>query len=165
MKRHETLIPLSNEHFSHLVFAKRLREGKPEKIKSNWPEFSNEKELIKQSIDYFTIDMLNHFELEEKEVFPIYEQYLEENSNELNFLKFIIKHHQIVKDKINSLYGLAGQGLKDKLLEIGTDIEEHIRNEERKLFEDIQKKIPIDELVSIGAILKEKSTLKCSNFL
>ena len=88
VKRHSALIPLSNEHFSHLLFAKRLREGKPVKTKSNWPEYSKEEELIKKTKDYFTIDMLNHFELEEKEVFPIYSMYLEDNTPEKDLLNY-----------------------------------------------------------------------------
>ena len=165
VKRHSALIPLSNEHFSHLVYAKRLREGKPSNIESNWPENSNEKQLIAQSKEYFTVDMLHHFDLEEKEVFPIYNMYLDENSEEKKLLNFILDHHQIVKQKIYSIDDLEGKELINKLKEIGTDIEEHIRKEERQLFEDIQKKIPTDELLEIGKILKEKSVLKCSNYL
>ena len=40
----------------------------------------------------------------------------------------------------------------------------HIRVEERKLFQDYQKKISNDELIEIGKILKEKSLLKCFLF-
>ena len=165
VKRHSALIPLSKEHFSHLVYAKRLREGKPENIESNWPERSDEKKLIHQTKEYFTVDMLHHFELEEQEVFPIYKMYLEENSPEKELLDFIIKHHKIVKEKIISIDTLEGKELVKQLKEIGTDIEEHIRKEERQLYEDIQKKIPTDELMEIGRILKEKSILKCSNYL
>lgn len=165
VKRHSALVPLSNEHFSHLVYAKRLREGKPDNLESNWPEKSNEKKLIIQTKEYFTVDMLHHFELEEKEVFPIYALYVEENSPEKELLEFILEQHQIVKNKIYSIDGLQGNQLNQKLIEIGTDIEEHIRKEERQLFEDIQKKIPTDELVEIGKILKEKAILKCSNYL
>lgn len=165
VKRHSALVPLSNEHFSHLVFAKRLREGKPDKVESNWPEKSDEKKLILQTKEYFTVDMLHHFELEEQEVFPIYKMYVEENTPEKELLDFILEHHQIVKNKIQMIDTLQGKELINKLQEIGTDIEEHIRKEERKLFEDIQNKIPTDELVEIGKVLKEKSNMKCGNFL
>ena len=165
VKRDPALVPLSNEHFSHLVFAKRLREGKPDKIKSNWPNNLNESKLIKQVKDYFTIDMLNHFTLEEQEVFPVYSLYLEDNTPEKKLLDYILEHHQIVKGKITSLDSFSGQELLAKLQEIGTDIEEHIRKEERQLFEDIQKRIPSDELIEIGKILKKKSILRCSNML
>jgi len=165
VKRHDALVPLSKEHFSHLVFAKRLREGKPEKIESNWPDNSDEKKLILQTKEYFTVDMLHHFELEEQEVFPIYKMYIEEGSPEKQLLNFILEHHQIVKQKIQSIDPLQGKELINKLKEIGTDIEEHIRKEERQLYEDIQKKIPTDELIEIGKLLQEKSLLKCSNYL
>ena len=165
VKRHQALIPLSNEHFSHLVFAKRLREGKPDNVESRWPENSDEKRLIDQTKEYFTVDMLHHFELEEKEVFPIYALYIEDGSPEKNLLDFILQHYQTVKNKINSITDLTGKELILKLKEIGTDIEEHIRKEERQLFEDVQRKIPTDELMEIGRVLKEKSVLKCSDFL
>lgn len=165
VKRHNALVPLSKEHFSHLVFAKRLREGKPEKIESNWPENSDEKKLILQTKEYFIIDMLHHFELEEQEVFPFYKMYIEDNSPEKELLDFILEHHQIVKQKIQSIESLQGKELLSKLKEIGIDIEEHIRKEERQLYNDIQKKIPTDELIEIGKVLQEKSILKCSNYL
>lgn len=165
VKRHQALIPLSNEHFSHLVFAKRLREGKPDNVESSWPENSDEKRLIEQTKEYFTVDMLHHFELEEQEVFPIYVLYIEDGSPEKDLLNYILRHHQIVKEKINSITELTGKELISKLKEIGTDIEEHIRKEERQLYEDIQRKIPTDELMEMGKVLKEKSVLKCSDFL
>lgn len=168
VKRDPALIPLSKEHFSHLIFAKRLREGRPTITNaqpSQWPENSDEVQLIKTAKEYFTIDMLNHFELEEKEVFPTYELYIEENSPEKKLLNYILEHHKIVKSKIDSLDSYRGRELLLKLKEIGTDIEEHIRKEERQLYEDIQQKIPRDELTAIGIILKEKSILKCSNLL
>ncbi len=165
VKRHSALVPLSNEHFSHLVFAKRLREGKPDNVESNWPEKSDEKKLILQTKEYFTVDMLHPFDLEEKEVFAIYEMYLEENTPEKELLEYILEQHQIVKNKIQSIESLQGKELISKLHEIGTEIESHIRKEERKLFEDIQKKIPNDELVEIGKVLKEKSIMKCGTFL
>ena len=165
VKRHSALVPLSKEHFSHLIFAKRLREGKPDNIESNWPDNSDEKNLVSQTKDYFTIDMLNHFELEEKVVFPVYELYVNDNSPERDLLDYILNHHQIVKEKISSIDEIHGKELINKLREIGTDIEEHIRKEERELYEDIQNRIPTDELMEIGRILQEKSVLKCSNFL
>ena len=94
-----------------------------------------------------------------------YELYIEDNSPEMDLLSYILEHHQIVKGKINSLDSYHGKELILKLKEIGIDIEEHIRKEERQLYEDIQKKIPTDELTEIGKILKEKSVLKCSNLL
>ena len=165
VKRHSALVPLSQEHFSHLIYSKRLREGRPDNIESNWPVNSDENKLVSQTKDYFFIDMLNHFELEEKVVFPVYEMYLEENSPKKDLLNYILKHHQIVKEKISSIDEVHGKELINKLREIGTDIEEHIRKEERELYEDIQNSIPTDELMEIGRILKEKSVLKCSNFL
>lgn len=165
VKRHPALIPLSNEHFSHLMFAKRLREGKPENIKSNWPDNSNDKVLIDRTKEYFTVDMLHHFDLEEKIVFPVYDLYLDENTEEKELLEYIKAHHQLVKQKIQSLDNLKGKELQNKLQEIGNDIESHIRKEERRLFEDVQKRVPTDELIEIGKVLKEKSVLKCSNFL
>ena len=165
VKRHPALVPLSDEHFSHLMFAKRLREGKPEKLKSNWPDFSDDSVFINRTKDYFNIDMLHHFELEEKIVFPVYELYLEDGTEEKQLLDYIKYNHQSIKEKITSLDSLNGEDLHNKLIEIGTDIEQHIRKQERKLFEDIQKWISTDELIEIGKVLKSNAILKCSNFL
>ena len=165
VKRHHGLVPLTYVQLSHIVYGIRLREGKPDKIKSNRPNNTEEQLLIDHTKEYFKTDMLRHFDLEEKEVFPIYDLYVDQHSKEKELLEYIKMHHQLVKQKIDSLDTLKGKELRDKLNEIGIDIEEHIRKEERKLFEDIQKRIPNDELIEIGKILKEKSVLKFSNFL
>ena len=165
VKRHESLAPLSREHHSHLVFAKRLRDGKPNNPKSNWPSNNDEQTLINHVKQYFMVDMLNHFKLEEEIVFKTYRGYLEDNDPKLDLLNYIINHHKIVKAKISELTDLTNKDLLDKLKEIGFEIKNHIEKEEKKLFNDIQSTLPIDELISIKRELEEKSSLKCSHLL
>ena len=88
-----------------------------------------------------------------------------EGSKEKKLLDSVKSNHQSIKGEIASLDLLNGEDLHNKLKDIGTYIEQHIRTDERKLFEDIQKRISTDELIEIGKVLKSKAILKCSNFL
>lgn len=164
MKRHESLIPLSNEHHSHLVYASRLVKGKPSNKSSNWPVNNNLDDLLERTVEYFNVDMLNHFELEEKYVFPVYKQFIKEDKY-FNLLRIILDEHEEVKRRINRLASLDKEQLIAEIQSIGKHIENHIRVEERKLFEDIQKTVPLDELMEIGKILKTKSKIKCFHLL
>ena len=164
VKRHEALIPLSQEHHSHLVYAKRLRDGKPNFGKSNWP--LDESELLLAVKQYFETDMLNHFKLEEDIVFKVYASYLaDDDTVKKELLQFIIVHHEFVKAKIAELTSFSGEILKQKLYEIGVAITDHIHKEERQLFQDIQETIPLDELIALSIDLKAKSNLSCSHLL
>ncbi|MFW9927998.1 MAG: hemerythrin domain-containing protein [Candidatus Thorarchaeota archaeon] len=163
VKRHEGLVPLSQEHFHHLVFANRLMYGKPDNKKSKWPQSIEEQASLAKL--YFEKDMLSHFELEEKVVFPVYDLYLTDNDPKRELLNKILKEHIYVKGLIADLRSNKNNELELKLRDIGEHIEKHIRTEERKLYEDIQETIPNDELIAIGKILKDKSSMTCFNFL
>lgn len=165
VKRHPALIPLSNEHFSHLIFADRLKKGKPFNKSSNWPPNDKPELQVKRAIEYFSIDILNHFKTEEEIVFALYIRYLSENDSHYELLQNILNQHKIVKQKISELNIGTEDDIRRKIIEIGEFIETHIRTEERKLFEEIQKIIPEVELIKIGPILAERCILKCSNIL
>lgn len=165
MKRHKSLILLSKEHHSHLVYANRLVKGKPINKQSNCPGDKNIEDLLARTIEYFSIDMVNHFELEEKYVFPVYQQFVKEEKF-IDLLQVILDEHKEVKRRIGRLNLLLDKKeLITELKSIGKHIENHIRVEERKLFEDIQKIVPFDELIEIGKILKSKSKISCSHLL
>ena len=165
VKRHPALVPLSNEHFSHLIFADRLKKGKPSNKSSNWPSNDQLDVQVQRAVEYFTTDMLKHFKTEEEILFTLYTRYLSENDSHYELLQYILNQHKIVKQKVSDLNTGTEDEIRQKIQEIGNFIETHIRTEERRLFEEIQTIIPESELLKIGPILETRCVMTCSNML
>ena len=137
MKRHPALIPLSQDHHHGLLLAQLL--------KRNAPEYHGlPKDLIGKinfAKDIFHKELEHHFRDEEEFVFP----YLKGKDVELdNLIYEILNEHIILKEKILSLND--NPNLIDQLDEIGKILDEHIRKEERVLFEKAQMILNDDEL-------------------
>ena len=140
MKRHPALIPLSHDHHHGLLLAQLL--------KRNAPEYHGlPKDLIGKmnfAKEMFYKELEHHFKDEEDFVFP----YLKGKDVELdNLISEILSEHIILKEKILSLND--NPKLIDQLDEIGKILNEHIRKEERVLFEKAQTILNDEELKMI----------------
>jgi len=126
MKRHPSLIPLSQDHQKGLLLAQLLKKNAPEYKglpKDPIGKMNYAKEVYNNELD-------QHFKEEEEFVFP----YLKGRSNEIDELvSEILSEHKILKKSILSLK--EGISLIDKMDKIGYLLESHIRKEERDLFE------------------------------
>lgn len=132
LKRHESLKPLSREHHQGLLLCWKIREGlkkeiSPERIKS-YASFFYETQLIP------------HFRYEEEEIFPL----LGENNQ---FVKQALSQHQRLIALFTEDFD-PGQAIQ----EIATALEDHIRFEERVLFEQIQMQTRDEKLDRISAM-------------
>ncbi|NWF51166.1 MAG: hemerythrin domain-containing protein [Ignavibacteriaceae bacterium] len=137
MKRHPALIPLSQDHHKALLLAQLL--------KRNAPEYHGlPKDLIGKmnfAKEIYHTELEHHFRDEEQFVFP----FLKEKDAELdNLISEILNEHIILKEKILSL--VDNPNLIDQLDEIGNILGEHVRKEERILFEKAQTILSDDEL-------------------
>ena len=137
MKRHPALIPLSQDHHHGLLLAQLL--------KRNAPEYNGlPKDLLGKmnfAKEMFHNELEHHFRDEEQIVFP----YLKGKNVDLdNLISLILSEHIILKEKILSLN--ENPNLVDQLDEIGNILSEHIRKEERELFEKTQMLLSDDEL-------------------
>ena len=137
MKRHPSLIPLSQDHQKGLLLAQLLKKNAPEYKglpKDPIGKMNYAKEIYNNELD-------QHFKEEEEFVFP----YLKGRSNEIDELvSEILSEHKILKKSILSLK--EGISLIDKMDKIGYLLESHIRKEERDLFEKIPQVLSDGEL-------------------
>ena len=126
IKRTEFLKSISREHHHGLLICWKIRTGLKKKI---------EPERIKRYIDWFwEIHLKQHFEIEEKYIFPILG-----NEHEL-VKKALAEHH-----RLNRLFEAITEHLKN-LSSIAEELESHIRFEERILFNEIQNNATTDQL-------------------
>ncbi len=132
MKRHPALVPLSQDHHQTLVRARDLRDA------------AGEAEQARQAaaarfLRHFGLHVVRHFREEEELVFPLLALQPPE-------LERVLVEHQ----RIRVLAGrLRRDPAAETLAELGSLLEEHIRLEERIVFELVQEHVPEAELAGL----------------
>ena len=133
--RSEYLKPLSREHHHALLLCWKIKTGiskgiSPQRIKSyaDW---------------FYNSHLKNHFELEEKYIFPVLD------ANNPHVIQAIQEHRALEK-----LF-TEDTNPEDTLKKIQTQLEQHIRFEERTLFNEIQNAATEEQIKLIPVIEEE----------
>lgn len=130
IKRNDALKSLSRDHHHGLLLCWKIRKG----IKRNIAA-----ERIKRYVDWFWNNhLIQHFEIEEKLLFPILG-----NQNEL--VKQTLAEHRRLKRLFEN-----GNDIHKSINSIEEELEKHIRFEERVLFNEIQKIATKEQLQQIA---------------
>ncbi len=136
MKRHPGLIKLSQDHHQGLIVAQLLKKDMPPY--RDMPNDLNGK--TKYALNFYENELKNHFALEENILIPFI---LNRNKNIDTLCYQIIEEHKIIFNKFENIKKYFDE---DKLDEIGNLLSQHIRKEERELFELIQENFSNEEL-------------------
>jgi hemerythrin-like domain-containing protein len=129
IKRHDSLKELSRDHHFGLLLCWKIKQG----LKKNVPA-----ERIKKYTDYFfNSHLLPHFSIEESIIFPLLDE-----SHPL--IRKALSDHQRLKD----LFEEKNTSI-ETLSDIVTELEEHIRFEERELFNELQKVVSPERLKEV----------------
>lgn len=135
IKRNEHLKAISREHHHGLLLCWKIKAGLKKEINP---------ERIKTYVDWFyTEHILPHFDIEEKCIFPIL-------GNEHELVQTALSQHQNLKKYFESKTDFL-----DNLKLIEKELDEHIRFEERVLFNEIQSAATEAELLKIKEIHTE----------
>lgn len=129
MKRHKNLIGLSHDHHHGLRLAQLIKKDAPE-----YKDLPNDTEgKVKYTIDAWEKELQYHFKNEEEILFPAVEN-KDEKIDEL--IDEILIEHEEIEYKINQL---RTTDEKEEILnDLGYMLQQHIRKEERELFDRIQ---------------------------
>jgi iron-sulfur cluster repair protein YtfE (RIC family) len=139
MKRHKSLIPLSQDHHNGLMLAQLIKKGAPEY--KGLPSDINGK--VQYTIESWENELKIHFLNEEKILFPS----VKGKYSEIDMLiDELINEHKEIKQKIDKLK--IQDDLQNSLNDLGNFLEKHIRKEERILFQKLQESC-LDELEEI----------------
>lgn len=132
IKRIEALKPLSRDHHHGLLLCWKIRQGFRKGVDAN---------RIKQYCDWFwKAHLENHFEIEEKYLFPILPP-----NNKL-IVRALAEHR-----RIRRLFESKEELIKN-MNYIEEELEQHIRFEERILFNYVQEIASREQLLMIEAI-------------
>lgn len=136
IKRHQDLQPLSREHHHSLLLCWKIRTGFKKQV---------EPKRIKRYADWFFDNHIQpHFEAEEQYIFPI-----------------LGKDHDLVKKAMSQhrrlfrLFNISNE-IEKALGLIEEELEQHIRFEERILFNKIQEVATSNELEQFKKHHREK---------
>lgn len=146
MKRHNSLAILSRDHQKGLMLVQLLKKNAP--AYKGLPGDVDGK--VKYALDTFRSDLTKHFEDEEKILFPA----AAGKSNQCDkIISELIDEHKFFNEKIPSL--INSSNLIDEMDLIGHKLEEHIRKEERILFNLIQDILTDEELENLKSNIED----------
>jgi len=132
IKRHKALQPLSREHHHGLLLSWKIRAGLKKNVEAervrNYSEF------------FFTNQLLPHFEIEEAYLFPIL------GKEHRLVIQAVEQHRQL------ELLFKNQSASFETLNKIADLLEEHIRFEERVLFNEIQKAASAKDLEKFATV-------------
>jgi hemerythrin-like domain-containing protein len=142
MLRDKNLIPLSRQHQHALALCVRLDRS----IQAGEIDLDAWQAEIQQQ---FESEIGIHFAAEEKELFPAAARFPEMQS----LVKELLAEHIVLRDYFSRA---AARSLdRQSLGNFGEKLTQHIRKEERQLFEGMQKVMGSHELDALGAALDE----------
>lgn len=136
IQRHRALQPLSREHHHALLLCWKIRAGLRKAV---------EAERIKKYCDcVFKNQLLPHFDIEEKHVFPLL-------GKKHDFAVQGFAQHRELKQLFKRTTSV------EILHKIADLLNEHVRFEERVLFNEIQKAATAEELKKIAELHPEQA--------
>ncbi len=152
MLRDPSLIPLSHQHQHGLALAVLIERG----LKAD-PSVQKATELCSKVADMFELELVHHFDVEEQVLFPAVRGRL---ASDAIVDQLIAQHREM--ESLASRLAAAPEGERIPLLkEFGQLLSRHIRIEERQLFEEVQEKVPPQDLSELGAQIDSRLRKVC----
>ena len=136
MRRHPALVPLSHDHQLELAHARRLlwaADAEPEQRLAVASSYANA----------FFAETVEHFRREEEILFPLYVRH----AGSTPVLERILREHMELQGLVRALRAeaAAGEITPEALRTLGNLLHDHVRVEERELFEEIERSVPAAE--------------------
>ncbi len=144
MLRDPSLVPLSHQHQHGLalcVLTDRSLAADPSR--------ENVERLAKKIVDAFDVELTNHFEIEERILFPACDSPL---------VAELVAQHRCLEALAA---GIRDTPTADALSRFTALLRDHIRVEENDLFESVQRALPRAALDELGRRIEEKGVRVC----
>lgn len=152
MKRHPSLVPLSRDHHHGLVMARRLILGGPSTPRDDWPLAPEEQ--ARRLVAFYESDLRPHFEAEEAQVFPLAAERLTDGPARVTAL---VAQHRTMAGMIEALFADPRSEVAKRLAAFGELLRDHIHDEERILFEQMQAECDAEEMEALGVRLAARA--------
>jgi hemerythrin-like domain-containing protein len=145
MLRDPSLIPLSHQHQHGLAFCVLVRRSLAADETA-----ANLARLAGHVADLFTVELANHFEIEEQVLFPA--------CGPLPLIAELLADHRALEAVSAQIQAAPSAGLLEQFCDL---LSTHIRREEQDLFEVLQRQLPRDLLDSLGREIDRRAVHAC----
>ncbi len=142
MLRDKNLIPLSHQHQHALAFCVRLERA----LANGHADLDAWQE---EMVTMWESEIRFHFEAEEKILFPA----ADKHASLQPLVRQLLSEHRTLRE----FFARAKTRQMDAaaLKTFGETLSQHIRTEERQLFEECQRQMPADDMAWIGTAMNE----------
>lgn len=144
MERHEKLQRLSRDHQKALLVAMALKYGPNPPYQLDWPSEPERKKA--KFLDFVEKEMLRHMREEEERIFPLAASY---SSVGRRLCVTLEMEHELMRKLISEIRVAQGSELSELLVDFGLLLEQHVREEEKQLFELMPEIIPPFEMAEL----------------
>lgn len=144
MLRDPSLIPLSQQHHNGLALCVLTERSLAQDASA-----ANVAGLARKAIDRYELELANHFEMEERILFP---------ASDSPLIAGLIADHRELEAMLGRMRAAPSSAL---LLEFTALLRAHIRREENELFEEIQRRLPRETLDALGKEIDAKAVRIC----
>ena len=152
MLRDRSLIPLSHQHQHGLALCVMIERGLAEDRSAETIA-----KLARRVADTFELELRNHFDVEERILFPAIRETLGLSPQ----VDGLVADHRRLEGLVARIAATEGEKRADALLEFAGALSRHIRVEERELFEDIQQRLPRESLEELGRAIDAEVVRIC----
>jgi len=142
MLRDKNLIPLSHQHQHALAMCVRLDRAlaRGDADLNAWQD---------EIVSMWEREIRFHFQAEEKILFPAAERYALQGA----LVKHLLSEHATLRDFFSRAQARRLQAADLKIF--AETLSQHIRTEERQLFEECQRQMSADEMARTGAAMED----------
>ncbi|MBI4455311.1 MAG: hemerythrin domain-containing protein [Acidobacteria bacterium] len=144
MKRHDKLKKLSREHQRALVVAMALKYGPNPPQQLDWPAEPDKKRI--KFLEFVDAELLRHLQEEENTIFPLAEAY---STTGRRLCVTLGMEHELMRKLVSEIRTAQEPELSELLIDFGLLLEQHIREEERELFELMPEIVPPFEMAEL----------------
>jgi hemerythrin-like domain-containing protein len=141
MKRDPALASLSRDHHLALVVGQNLRQVSGD----------SRSDAREAALTYWRTHGRTHFRLEEEVLFPAYAGHGDPHHP---LLARALCEHAVIRHQVDAIARDPRVKL-DALRDLGVQLSDHVRLEERKLFPLIERSVPAAELMTVALALSE----------
>jgi len=144
VRRARSLVPLSHQHHNGLAFCVLAERA----LRSDSGD-ANVRAWARKAIDRYEIELVNHFDIEERILFP---------AAPMPLVDTLVAEHRQLESLIGRLRQTPSLPL---IMEFTALLRRHIRCEEEQYFESVQKLLDHARLEDLGAQIEEKVIRVC----
>ena len=138
MKRAEALRPLSRQHLTALLVAKKLREA------------DDLEQAARTFLDFWQGDGQRHFRVEEEVLLPTWAAHAEVDRPGVSRMR---DEHLAIRRQALRL--ASGELSLEEVRELGKLLHDHVRFEERQLFPIVEDALDAESLSHLAAAIEE----------